>query len=107
MSCDVNITQTQRVDLALLDGRESDALIPSRTLRIVHHLNQSNCTYKLGKRCKKAFLSSLFAILCILRTARRRRHVRHSRLAPLIQEVLGKGGERTAGKPKGPGCAVL
>ena len=39
MSCDVNITQTQRVDLALLDGRESDALIPSRTLRIVHHLN--------------------------------------------------------------------
>ena len=70
MSCDVNITQTQRVDLALLDGRESDALIPSRTLRIVHHLNQSNCIYKLGKRCKKAFLSRLFAILCIQRTAR-------------------------------------
>ena len=57
MSCDVNITKTQRVDLALLDGRESDALISSRTLRIVHHLNQSNCTYTLGKRCEEKGLS--------------------------------------------------
>ena len=69
MSCDVSITKSERFDVALArllkdhpDCKKEDKLILGRMLKGVHHLNQSNATYKLGKHCKQDFLGRWCAL---------------------------------------------